>query len=103
MSYKFHPEALIEFSEAVLYYSEKSPELGSAFYIEVESVIQRVIVNPTLFRIIEEDVRRCLTKRFPYGVLYTIEEDYILIVAIMHCSRDPSFWKDRIRKEKLKA
>ncbi|MEW6380178.1 MAG: type II toxin-antitoxin system RelE/ParE family toxin [bacterium] len=103
MNYKFHPEALIEFSEAALYYSEKSPELGLAFYNEVEDTIQRITANPALFRIIEEDVCRCLTKRFPYGILYTREEDYILIVAVMHCSRDPSFWKHRIRKGKLKA
>lgn len=74
MRHVFHPEALIEFSEAALYYSQKDTGLGVAFYTEVENAIQRIIEKPTLFRIIEEDVRRCLTRRFPYGVLYTIRE-----------------------------
>ena len=99
MTYTFHPEALAEFSEAALYYSEKSPALGSVFYSEVESAIERIIENPTLFRTIDEDVRRCITRRFPYGILYTVEEDYILIVAVMHCSREPSYWKHRLRRD----
>jgi toxin ParE1/3/4 len=48
------------------------------------------------WRVIEEDVRRCLTRVFPYAVLYTIETDFILIVAVMHCSREPGYWKSRV-------
>jgi hypothetical protein len=41
-------------------------------------------------------VRRCLTHVFPYGVLYTVEPDFILIVAVMHGSREPGYWKRRV-------
>lgn len=64
MKYVFHPEALIEFSEATIYYSEKNSKLGLAFYTEVENTIHRIIETPKLFRIIEEDIRRCLTHLF---------------------------------------
>jgi deoxyribonuclease V len=37
---------------------------------------------------------RCLTRKFPYGILYTVEEDNILILGVMHCSREPGYWKD---------
>lgn len=96
MKYSFHPEARAEFMEATIYYFEKSPSLGGAFYSEVESAIEKIIENPDLYRVIDEDVRRCLTKRFPFAVLYTIEGNYILILAVMHCSREPSYWKHRI-------
>ncbi len=43
----------------------------------------------------DEDVRRCMARRFPYGILYTIEQDYILILAVMHCSRQPGYRKSR--------
>ncbi len=36
MTYSFHPEARAEFKEATIYYFEKSPSLGAAFYSEVE-------------------------------------------------------------------
>ena len=90
MRYSFHPEARAEFKEATLYYSEKSPSLG------VEPAIQGIVENPFLYRVIDEDLRRCLTKRFPYAILYSIEDHYILILAVMHCSREPSYWKHRL-------
>jgi len=96
MTYSFHPEARIEFSEATIYYSEKSPSLATAFYTEVENAIEKIVENPDLYRVIDEDVRRCLTRRFPYAILYTIEQNYILILAVMHCSREPSYWKHRL-------
>ncbi len=96
MIYSFHPEAQAEFRKATLYYSEKSPSLASAFFSEIESTIKRIIKDPFLYREIDEDIRRCLTKRFPYAILYTIENQSILILAVMHCSREPSYWKYRI-------
>lgn len=32
----------------------------------------------------------------PYGILCTIEDDLILIVAVMHFSREPDYWKHRL-------
>jgi toxin ParE1/3/4 len=46
--------------------------------------------------VIDDDVRRCLAQVFPYGILYTIETDFVLIVAVMHFSREPGYWKQRI-------
>jgi toxin ParE1/3/4 len=99
MTYSFHPAARAEFEQATLYYFEKSPLLAAAFYAEVEYGIEGIVENPLLYREIDEDVRRCLTKRFPYAILYTIEDHYILILAVMHCSREPSYWKHRIAEK----
>jgi hypothetical protein len=51
---------------------------------------------PFAWRVIDEDVRRCLIRPFPYGVLYTIEPEQILIVAVMHLSREPGYWLRRL-------
>jgi plasmid stabilization system protein ParE len=56
MRYSFHPEARTEFKEATIYYFEKSPSLGAAFYSEVESAIEKIIENPDLYRVIDEDI-----------------------------------------------
>src|SRR6266540_1412018 len=47
------------------------------------SAIRRILEAPERWRVLEEDVRRCLTRVFSYGVLYTIEPEFILIVAVM--------------------
>lgn len=74
MTYSLHPEARIEFRETAIYYSEKSSSLAKAFCTEVENAIEKIVENPDLYRVIDEDVRRCLTRRFPYAILYTIEK-----------------------------
>lgn len=51
----------------------------------VEAIIRQIIQTPEGWRVFEADVLRCLTKVFPYApLLYTIEVDSILIVAVMH-------------------
>jgi toxin ParE1/3/4 len=93
MKYVFHPEALTEYAEAVKYYAERRAEVAQAFIDAIEDAIYRIREAPTRWNVIDEDVRRCLTRKFPYGILYTIEEDCILILAVMHCSREPGYWK----------
>ena len=77
MKYEFHPEALEEYRQAALWYAEREPELGLQFIGSVEDAINRVVDSPSRWRVIEEDVRRCLTRIFPYAVLYTIETDFL--------------------------
>lgn len=95
MRYVFHPEALNEYAEAVQYYTEQRVEIAQAFINAIEDTVYRIRESPTRHAEIDEDVRRCMARKFPYGVLYTIEQDYILIVAVMHCSREPGYWKKR--------
>ncbi|MBI2883932.1 MAG: type II toxin-antitoxin system RelE/ParE family toxin [Candidatus Methylomirabilis oxyfera] len=96
MRWDFHPEALEEYREATLYYAARDPALALRFIEAVEDAIRRILESPERLRVLDEDVRRCLTHVFPYGVLYTIEPEYILIVAVMHCSREPGYWQRRV-------
>jgi len=96
MRFEFHPEALAEYEDAARYYSECQPGLELRFISAVEHVIQQILDTPESWRIVDEDVRWHLTRVFPYAVLYTIEQDYVLIIAVMHCHREPGYW--RLRK-----
>ena len=96
MNYEFHPEALAEFEDGALHYAETQPGLELRFIASIEAAIQRVIERPTSYAVLEQDVRRCLARVFPYAVLYTIEPEFILIVAVMHCHRAPGYWRHRV-------
>jgi toxin ParE1/3/4 len=96
MRFIYHPDALTEYADATLYYDERLPGLGADFTTEVDTAIKRIIEVPDRWHCVEEDVRRYLLHRFPYGILYTIEEGYVLIVAVMHLSREPGYWRHRI-------
>ena len=98
MKYEFHPEALEEYREAASWYETREPGLASRFVSEVEDAIGRILEAPDRWRIIEDDVRRGLTHVFPYAILYTIESEFVLIVAVAPCAREPGYWKERIVK-----
>ena len=78
MRHEFHPEALEEYREAANWYGNREPDLALRFVSEVEDAIGRILDGPERWRIIEDDVRRCLTHVFPYSILYTIEPGYSL-------------------------
>ena len=98
MTYDFHPEARSEYREAASFYEQHRQGLGAAFTREVEATIDQILEAPQRCRVVEQDVRRCLTHKFPYGVLYTIEHDSILIVAVMHLRRRPNYWLERLSR-----
>jgi toxin ParE1/3/4 len=95
MRYVFHPEALTEYSEAVQYYTGQRVKVAQAFINAIEDTIYQIKESPTRYAEIDDEVRRCMARRFPYGILYTVEPEYILILAVMHCSREPGYWKSR--------
>jgi len=95
MNVRFHPEVDQEFIEAIAYYEECETGLGIDFLQEVYACIKKAATYPNLWPTIESEVHRCLVHRFPYGVLYSVEEDEIYILAIMHLHRDPNYWKSR--------
>lgn len=96
MRYEFHPEALLEFQDAAVFYEAQQLGLGVRFIAAVQSAVDHIAASPKIWRVVEDDTRRYLTKVFPYAVLYTVESDYVLVVAVMHCHREPGYWHHRI-------
>lgn len=96
MKYAFHPSAKMELIETIHYYETCRTGLGAEFAKEVYSTVQRITEFPEAWSPLTTNTRRCLTRRFPYGVIYQIEEGQILIIAIMQLNREPDYWKSRI-------
>jgi plasmid stabilization system protein ParE len=65
MKYVFHPAALTEYGEAVEFYAERRVALAQAFINAVEDAIFRIVESPTRWAVVDEDIRRCLTRKFP--------------------------------------
>ena len=96
MTYSFHPEAEAEFVDAINYYEKCENGLGEDFSLEVNSTIRNILAFPAAWPTMDEPVHRCFTHRFPYGVLYSTENDNIFILAVMHLHRQPDYWKKRL-------
>ena|SRR5207244_1168712 len=100
-SYGFHSEAAEEYLAATQYYLDHaSPLVAAAFVAEVEAAIQTLLASPTRWAVIDEpQIRRYLLTRFPYSIYYRweSERDRISIYAVMHSSRKPGYWRERLR------
>jgi len=96
MTYSFHPDAEIEFNQAIDYYEECQNDLGLAFAEEVYASIQRIMLFPKAWESLDHSNRRCLTNRFPFGVIYYQKNQEIIILAVMGLHRKPNYWKERI-------
>lgn len=95
MKYRFLPAAEIDFLDAIDYYESCREGLGAEFAFEVSCAIERILQYPDAWEQITEHARRCLTSRFPYEMVYALEEGYVLILAVANQHRKPGFWKDR--------
>lgn len=97
MKYSFHPEAKEELFASINYFEECRSGLGLEFSKEVFSTIQRIIHFPTAWSKFSENTRRCLTTRFPYGLIYQVFKKEIIIMAVMQLNREPDYWEKRIK------
>jgi plasmid stabilization system protein ParE len=96
MNFSFLEAAKEELEEAVRYYEERREGLGNEFAQEITSTITRIQNHPDAWPQLSKIVRCCQTKRFPYGIIYAIRGEEILILAVMHLHRRPGYWKGRL-------
>ena len=92
----FLAPAEAEMLEAAEYYVRQAPGLGRDFLAEVQRNTRGIIENPQLGRVIRRPIRRRLLLGFPFGILYRVDAQEIIILAVMHLRRRPGYWEDRI-------
>lgn len=93
---RFHPEAEAELLAAAAWYETQQGDLGKRFLAAVRDSLVRIQMNPRLFPLVDDEIRRCLTRTFPFGLLFQVEPDKIVIWAVMHLHREPGYWKNRV-------
>jgi plasmid stabilization system protein ParE len=97
---EFLPEAEEEFREAARYYETEAAGVGVAFVAEVRTAIRSIIKNPHAAAPVGSGIRKHVLKHFPYNILYAVEEDLLVIIAVAHQKRRPRYWRARIEQIK---
>ncbi|HEY5279008.1 MAG TPA: type II toxin-antitoxin system RelE/ParE family toxin [Pseudolabrys sp.] len=87
-------EAEAEATDAATWYEQKSQTLAARFAREFRSTLARIIGNPFQYQIIEDEMRRAPLAGFPYGILYVVSDDEVVILSCFHGSRDPAGWRE---------
>ena len=95
MKATLRPEAEEDLESAARWYEERRRGLGGRLLDEVLHTIGLIAENPRRYPRIHGEIRRAVTPRFPFGVFYLMEGDAVVVIAVMHASRDPARWKER--------
>ena len=96
MNVRFHEAARGETLAATDFYEKQAKGLGAAFISEVEESVDRMSDNPESGAPYTGNCRRILLRRFPFNVIYTVDDGGILIVAVAHQRRKPGYWSERL-------
>ena len=94
--FHFHPEALAEADAAAGFYDERRKGLGVRFVTEMTEAIARIRMNPSIYRKVGSDVRKCRIEYFPYAIVFRARGKEVEIIAVMHLRREPGYWKRRL-------
>ena len=91
----YRPEVESDVRESFVWYETQRAGLGWEFTLCIEQAIERIRNNPDLFPSVTRRVRRAPVRRFPYGIFFSTTREIIIVIAVMHSSRDPKSWKSR--------
>jgi hypothetical protein len=96
IGYRFLLPAEEEMTEASVFYETATSGLGAGFLDEAQRVINIVREHPELGQSVGRGLRRALLHRFPFSLIYAVEVDEVLIVAVANQRRRPDYWRSRI-------
>lgn len=89
------PLAEADLDAAFAWYERRLVGLGSEFLRAVDACFIAIAAGPLAYPVVHRGARRALLRRFPYAVLYVVDEDRIHILACTHTSLHPRRWRQR--------
>ena len=92
---RLRPEAEQDLADAAAWYELQRRGLGHDLLDEVFAVISSIAETPLMYPDVHRETRRALIRRFPFAVYFRLEAEAIVVVAVMHGSRNPRRWKFR--------
>ncbi len=90
------PEARDDLLDAFHWYQDQRQGLGFDFKLCADGAITKITRSPLIYKKVYKDVRRVVLKRFPFSVYYLVDNDRLIVLAVLHARRDPENWKSRI-------
>jgi plasmid stabilization system protein ParE len=103
MEIRFLSLANQEVDDAVQWYEARETDLSREFLDELDRVIRIVRLYPYAGMQVEPEIRRFLFTRFPYSLVYGIDRETIVVIAVAHQHREPNYWAGRIDNVKRRS
>ena len=85
-----------EMLDAARYYEAQARGLGDDFLDKIDSAVRDITEHPERWPVLHLDVRRRFIHRFPYVLLYRVDAEEVVVLAVMHLHRNPHYWMNRL-------
>lgn len=89
------PRANLDVAATCDWYEKEQPGLGREFLAELRATYDRIAGGPLAYQDLRSGIRRALLRRFPHAVYFAVEGEVIVVLAVLHVSRDPVEWQQR--------
>jgi plasmid stabilization system protein ParE len=97
VKYRISTAATAERREATRFYEQRSPAAATRFNEELRRTLDRLAKYPEIGSRVDGAIRHAPLHAFPFTIVYTVGDDTLEVVAVAHDSRDPNYWRDRVR------
>ena len=84
-----------EFLEAQSFYELEIQGLGKEFKNEIIKTVKRISIFPDAYPLLQYGIRKCVVRKFPYNLYYSVESDFILILSVAHQHRKPFYLTEK--------
>ncbi len=99
ISLEFHDDVRHEIESAVDWYENQSPGLGFDYLSEMEESFSILLSNPNAWANLELGFKKFILHRFPFSIIYRIQNDVVFVLAVAHAGRKPGYWRSRLRAD----
>jgi hypothetical protein len=79
------------------FYETREPGIGDYFLSCLYSDVESLRIFGGIHRRVYKNLQRSLSKRFPFAIYYTVENDVVTIRAILDCRRNPTWIRSRLK------
>jgi plasmid stabilization system protein ParE len=89
-SVELKSRAIKHIKKSTLWYTQKQVDLGGKFLDELEIAFDSLAINP-FYSLRYKDVRGYSLKKFPFIILYRVNEKkfVVSIIAVFHTAQNP--------------
>jgi len=89
--------AQLDYRDALEWYAERSLQAATAFETSIDIGLKRIVATPDSSPYCDDQHRSYILRTFPFSIVYRVQTDAIVVVAIAHSSRDVGYWRRRKR------
>ena len=96
MTIRISDEALWDLNDGFQFYDAQQSGLGEYFVGCLRADIEGLRIKAGVHRVVYRDYHRLLSRVFPYGIFYTIENDRAIVWAVIDLRRDPTWIRNKL-------